>query len=254
MPNTSGTWSQFDLHGHTCDVFEPPQFASAAASGRSAVIYLHGVRLARLADYPIFAQEFARHGLAVLAPQTGPSWWTDRITPGFDQQISPVRYVLETVVPYAAERWGIVPPQIALLGTSMGGQGALRLAFKFADRFPVVAAISPAIDYQIRWREGDEVLQAIYDDAESARQDTATLHVHPLNWPRHIWFCCDPADLRWHDSADRLRMKLAALGIPHEADLATSAGGHGWDYYQHMAPRAIGFIAERLERERRRVV
>jgi S-formylglutathione hydrolase FrmB len=49
-------------------------------------------------------------------------------------------------------------------------------------------------------------------------------------------------------------MKLGALGIPHEADLSTSAGGHGWEYYQHMAPRAVGFLAERLERERLRVV
>ncbi len=254
MTDSPGTWSQIELHGHACDVFEPPQFAAIPAGERSAVVYLHGVRLARLAGYPVFSQELARHRLAVLAPHSGPSWWTERITPGFDPQISPLRHVLDNVVPYAAERWDIRPPQIALLGTSMGGQGVLRLAFKYADRFPVVAAISPAIDFQFRWRERDEVLQAIYEDAESARQDTATLHVHPLNWPRNIWFCCDPADVRWHDSADRLRMKLAALGIPHEADLVTSAGGHSWNYYQHMAPRAIGYIAERLNRERRRVV
>ena len=135
----------------------------------------------------------------------------------------------------------------------MGGQGALRLAFKHANVFPVVAAISPAIDYQIRWREGDEILQAMYSDAESVRQDTATLHVHPLNWPRNIWFCCDPADHRWHESADRLRMKLGAIGIPHEYDLETTAGGHRFEYYNHMAPRALQFLAERLERERLRV-
>jgi pimeloyl-ACP methyl ester carboxylesterase len=255
MTVAEGTWTQIELHGHPCDVYEPPpSVADSSGERRQAVIYLHGVRLARLADYPVFTREFARHGLAVLAPHSGPSWWTDRITPGFDPRITPVRYVLDSVLPYAAGRWGIRPPQIGLLGTSMGGQGALRLAFKNADKFPVVAAISPAIDYQIRWREGDEVLRAIYDDAETVRQDTAMLHVHPLHWPRHIWFCCDPADERWHDSADRLRMKLGALGIPREVDLSTSAGGHGWDYYQHMAPRAIGFLAERLERERLRVV
>ncbi|HEX3997092.1 MAG TPA: alpha/beta hydrolase-fold protein [Pirellulales bacterium] len=254
MTTSDGTWTQIELRGHACDVYEPPRFVSTPqAERRGAVIYLHGVRLARLADYPVFTEEFARHNLAVLAPHSGPSWWTDRITPGFDLQITPVRQVLDQVLPYAAERWGIRPPQLALLGTSMGGQGALRLAFKNADKFPVVAAISPAIDYQIRWREGDPVLRQLYDDAETARQDTATLHVHPLHWPRHLWFCCDPADARWHDSADRLRMKLAALGIPHETDLSTSAGGHGWEYYQHMAPRAVAFLADSLDRERRRV-
>ena len=57
-----------------------------------------------------------------------------------------------------------------------------------------------------------------------------------------------------YESADRLHMKLAALGIPHEYDLETSAGGHGFGYYSHMAPRAIEFLVKRLEQESRRVV
>jgi S-formylglutathione hydrolase len=120
--------------------------------------------------------------------------------------------------------------------------------------FPVVAAISPAIDYHLRLAEGDQVLAGMYPNAESARQDTATLHVHPLNWPRNLWFCCDPADYRWHESTERLRMKLSALGIPHECDLQTEGGGHGFGYYCQMAPAAVGFLAERLERERLRVL
>jgi S-formylglutathione hydrolase FrmB len=49
-------------------------------------------------------------------------------------------------------------------------------------------------------------------------------------------------------------MKLNALGIPHERDLTTTGGGHSFDYYNQMAPQAIGFLADRLEREDRRVV
>jgi hypothetical protein len=101
-------------------------------------------------------------------------------------------------------------------------------------------------------REGDAVLKQMYRDEEDARQDTATLHVHPLNWPRNIWFCCDPIDYRWHESADRLRMKLYSLGIPHECDLDTSAGGHGFAYYDRMAPAALDFILRRLDQERLR--
>jgi hypothetical protein len=117
-----------------------------------------------------------------------------------------------------------------------------------------VAAISPAIDYQIRLKEGDPILSQMYDNAESARQDTAILHIHPLNWPRRQFFCCDPADDRWHDSADRLRMKLYSLGIPHQCDLATSGGGHSFAYYSLMAPKAIEFLVASLDEERRRVV
>ena len=161
--------------------------------------------------------------------------------------------MLERVLPFVAERFDSAPPRIGLFGTSMGGQGALRLAFRHPNVFPVAAAISPAIDYHLRIRDGDEILAAMYADEEQARQDTATLHVHPLNWPRHIWFCCDPADHRWHESADRLRMKLFSLGIPHAGDLSTTGGGHGFAYYNKMAPAAMEFLVGRLEQERMRV-
>jgi hypothetical protein len=49
-------------------------------------------------------------------------------------------------------------------------------------------------------------------------------------------------------------MKLSSLGIPFECDLQTRGGGHGFAYYNHMAAKAVAFIAERLESERRRAV
>ena len=135
----------------------------------------------------------------------------------------------------------------------MGGQGALRFSYRHHDTFPVVAAISPAIDFQTLF-DKDEQLQSMYRDREAARQDTALLNVHPLNWPRQQFFCCDPADHRWYDSADRLRMKLWSLGVPHECDLETTAGGHGFAYYNAMAEKTIRFLADALESERRRLV
>ena len=243
-------WTNEILAGHICDVYEPPQLKPHGW----VAIYLHGVHLNRIADHEPFMRQFDKHGLRVVCPWTQRSWWTDRICQEFDPEVSAERYVLDQVVPFIADRFGTRPPQIGLFGTSMGGQGALKLAFKRPNVFPVVAALSPAIDYHLRHREGDETLTQMYPDAETARQDTATLHVHPLNWPRHMWFCCDPVDYRWHESADRLRMKLGAIGIPYECDLDTSAGGHSFTYYNHMAERAIGFLAENLERERMRVV
>ncbi len=247
---TSGQWRQVTVAGKTCDEFEPDVLNPHGF----VVVYLHGVHLGRLHENEVWTREFSRHGLPLVAPHTGRSWWTDRICDEFDERISAQAHVLGNVVPYLAQRWQAVPPRIALLGTSMGGQGALRLAFKFPDRFPIVAAIAPAIDYQIRFDDPlDETIRHMYPDAESVRQDTAVLHVHPLNWPRNTWFCSDPDDLKWHDSAERLHMKLAALGIPHECDLETSAGGHSWGYYNHMGPAAIDFLARRLDFERRRV-
>ncbi len=243
-------WTRETVNGHVCEVFEP----AAPSPHGFAVIYLHGMHQVMLSGNEVYTREFARHGLRVVAPTTGRSWWADRISPDFDPALSAQQYLLESVLPWIAARWDSRPPQFALLGTSMGGQGALRLAFKFPAVFPVVAALAPAIDHQSRYFDDDEeVLPQMYDSPESVRQDTATLHLHPLNYPRNCWFACDPADYPWHESTDRLRSKLYASGVPHECDLETSAGGHTWAYYNHMAPTAINYLAAALERERLRV-
>ena len=243
-------WTTDQIDGHLCDVFEPTR---SPGTSKSALIYLHGVHLQRLVDCPAFDEQFDRHSMRVVCPHTKRSWWTDRICREFDPEVTAERHVLDCVVPYIERRWSVRPPQIGLLGTSMGGQGALRFAYKHPDTFPVVAAISPAIDYHIRFAEGDETLPDMYRDPEEARQDTALLHIHPLNWPRHQFFACDPEDTRWWDSVDRLRMKLHSLGVPHQCDLETTGGGHSFEYYGRMADDAVTFLHERLEAEARRL-
>ncbi len=188
MPDSAGTWSEAQVGGHPCHMYEPP----SPSSHGYTVLYLHGVHLGELQQHATFAREFDRHGLRCVAPVTRRSWWTDRICAEFDPKVTAERHVLDRVLPWLAETYDVRPPQIALLGTSMGGQGALRFAYKHPAIFPVVAAIAPAIDYHIRIAEGgDETLPLMYRDEEQARQDTALLHINPINWPRKHWFSCD---------------------------------------------------------------
>src|SRR5579871_1143894 len=100
-------WSTLQLAGHPCDIFEPPQLNEHGF----VVVYLHGVHLARLAEHPAFADEFARRGLPVVSPHTGPCWWTNRICPQFDPALTPERHVLDNVLPLIHERWGAEPPR-----------------------------------------------------------------------------------------------------------------------------------------------
>jgi len=250
MTPPNGNWTQIELAAHACRVFEP----SRSCEHGYTVVYLHDVQGDNPAGRPWLARLLDAHGLRSIAPITGPSWWTDKICPPFDAHLTAERYVTEHVVPHVAEHWSARPPRLALFGVGMGGQGALRLAFRHPETFPVSAALTPAIDYHLLVEEGDETLSLMYPDAEAARQDTATLHVHPLNWPRNLWFACDPADYLEHTASERLRMKLSALGIPHECDLESSAGTSDRPYDELMADAAIDFIVERLERERLRVV
>ena len=97
-----------------------------------------------------------------------------------------------------------------------------------------------------------DTLWETYGDVERARQDTAILHVHPLNWPRHQWFASDPADIDWHDGAARLQSKLRALGIPHTA-LLESRGLSTANLAANLAPDMIRFIMDALSQESRRL-
>jgi len=238
----AGGWTEASVGGHPCDLFEPTRRDPRGV----AAIYLHGVHLQRLRDHAPFTAALEKQGIPCAAPLTQRSWWTDRICHDFDPQVSAERHLLERVLPWLEQRWNVAPPRLGLFGTSMGGQGALRFAYKYPQRFPVVAAISPAIDYQLRFNHPDGIVASMYSDPEAVRQDTALLHIHPLNWPRFQFFCCDPADATWWDSADRLRMKLWSLGVPFECDLETTGGGHSFDYYNRMAERVITFLATRL--------
>lgn len=234
-------WETTEIDGHRVDLFDP----AVAEDPAGCVLFLHGHGRVMLNDNEVFSRLLAEHNLAAVCPDGQRSWWMDRICHEFSPDVSPQQWISEALLPLIQLRWNIEPPHIALLGVSMGGQGALQLSYRHAARFPVVAAISPAIDFHQLYGQGLPI-DAMFESEEEARQQTVVLNLHPLAWPRHQWFCCDPADTDWFDGCVRLGMKLSSSGILHERDLDTSHGGHTWEYFDHMAPHALSHIAKAL--------
>jgi S-formylglutathione hydrolase len=237
-------------------VFAPPDPLPARA-----LIHLHDVREPWLRDLPALRELVEAARIPVVAPRTGRSWWLDRAVTGFAAGLTPERLVVDMIRAEVERRFGVKPPGIAIVGAGMGGQGALRIAYRHPAVFPVAAAIAPAIDFHLAMRDagdradGDlfDTLWETYGDVERARQDTAILHVHPLNWPRHQWFASDPADVHWHDGAARLHSKLVALGIPHTALLEPPADETGSTGADRLAAEAMRFVLAALDAESRRV-
>jgi S-formylglutathione hydrolase len=245
----NGTWSSVDVAGKSVEVYDPP----GPDAPRFGVLYLHGAALETLRDRPAFTHLFDRFRLACVCPPGGPCWWADRVCAEFDPVVTPERHVLDRVLLLFQERWRLGPRAVGLLGIGMGGQGALRLAFKYPERFPVVAALAPAIEYHELYGQGLP-LDDLYDSKEQCRQDTAPMHVHPGRFPAHIFFCMSPGDAAWLRGCDRLHEKLSALGVPHEIDFTTRAGGPPGDYFDHLADRAVRFVQAGLEQESRRLL
>jgi esterase/lipase superfamily enzyme len=244
----NAAWSRLDIGGKPADVYDLPD----AMKPRFGILYLHGAGLETLVDRPAFTRLFDELKLVCICPHGQRSWWADRICAEFDLQTTAERHLLQSVVPFFAQRWSLAPRGIGLLGISMGGQGALRIAFKYPDTFPVVAAITPAIEYHELYGQGTP-LDDMYDSKEQCRQDTAPMHLHPSHYPPHIFYAIDPDDA-WLRGSDRLHEKMSALGVPHEIDLTTRAGGHSWDYFNHLAERAMHFVHQGLEQESRRLL
>jgi S-formylglutathione hydrolase len=226
----SGAWNRVAIGDKPADVFEP-------ARVRFGVLFLHDLDGRSLRDRLAFTQVFGEAGIACVCPSGDQAWWTDRICPAYDPSLTAERYVLDRGVPYFAEHWGLQPGRIGLLGVGMGGQGALRLSFKHPQTFPVVAAVSPIIEYQELYGRGAP-LDAMYDSKEQCRQDTAILHLHPSNYPPHIYVANDPAD-PWFRGTDRLHEKMNALGVPHQAQFIPGILGSG---YQTMIEPALRFV------------
>ncbi|MCH2201901.1 MAG: esterase family protein [Fuerstiella sp.] len=232
-----------DLNERRIEIYRP-----AGEHCTGCVLFLHGHAGIGLRDNRVFSQLFLKHKLMAVCPDGGQSWWLDRICPEFHAEVTPMQWLRRSIVPYITSQLEIEIPRIALLGVSMGGQGVLQLAYRYAREFPVIAAISPAVDFHQLHGLGLP-LDSMFESTEDARQETVVLNLHPLAWPRHQFLCCDPQDADWFDGCARLAMKLSSSGIMHERDLETSAGGHSWDYFNHMAPVAIEHIVQGLRKD-----
>jgi hypothetical protein len=232
-------WARVVIGGKPADVFDPPN----ALPG--AVVYLHSLALESPATDPVLSAALRKHRLRCLAPHGGRCWWAARPCPEFDPDLTPEKYLLDVLVPHAEAMWKLGPRAVALGGVEMGGQGAVRIAFKNPERFPVAASLSGAFDCQ-EWYGRGTPLDEMYESQERCRLDTAILHITD-KWPRHVWFWCAPDDAWCYRGNDRLHEKLSAMGIPHIADLDSRDT-------EAMKGAMVVFVAGALEKESRRLM
>jgi len=138
-----------------------------ATAGRPLLVFLHG-RGDDGADSNVNDASFkalaalADRAPAVAFPDGGNhGYWHDR------RGAKWARYVLDEVIPRAAQELQTDSTRVAIGGISMGGFGALDLARLHPHRFCAVGAHSPAL-----WRTAGETAPGAFDDAQDfARHD-----------------------------------------------------------------------------------
>jgi len=133
----------------------------------------------------------------------------------------------------------------AVIGASMGGYGALKIAFETPGRFAAVAAISPAVfpgetPDGVPERNIPSVLGDLHAAMSGGTGDESTyaassvhararVHAREIRDARlPILIDCGAEDeFLLHEGAEYLHRVLTGLGIPHEYHLVAGAGHQG---------------------------
>jgi len=235
----SGNWVRSKCGGHPLEAWEP-----ASGPFTEAIVFFHDLDAQPPSEQDDWRALIETCPVPVICPLSGRSWWLSVPTTEFPEG-GPLGWVRSEIVPWIEQRWSIKPPHLGLIGVGMGGSGALNLAYRFARQFPVVAAISAAIDFH-QYQPLEPSLSAVFETVEAARQETATLHLHPLNWPLSQRIACDPLDRHWLDGCERLASKLGSSGIPFDRDFQTTTRGDRKSYDSQQLRIAIDYVLHSL--------
>ena len=169
--------------------------------------------------------------MAMLAVDGGNNWWHRRAS-GDD----PARMLLDEALPLAAER-GLRTDRIGLLGTSMGGYGAILLAERLGpERVAGVGALSPAL-----YRRYEDAMAGAFDSpADFAAHDVFARRAQLQGIAVRI--DCGTDDRHGFAPACRAFLDGAPVGVTG----TTTPGCHDTAYWRSIAPHHVEHVARAL--------
>jgi enterochelin esterase-like enzyme len=164
---------------------------------------------------------------AIAAADGGTSYWHLR-PDGEDAGAM----VVDELLPIVRDR-GADIRRIGLLGWSMGGYGALRLAALLGPRrVAAVVAASPAI-----WSDPGDASRSGFEDADEYRRYSVVGHQEELDGIR-VRVDCGTGDPFYRDVQDYVG------GFPGGADVTSTfqPGAHDPAYWRRMLPAELAFL------------
>lgn len=130
----------------------------------------------------------------------------------------------------------------AITGLSMGGHGALYLAFKHADVFGAAGSMSGGVDirpFPINWDMAKR-LGAYAENPERWEKNTVINLLHLLT-PGKLALIIDcGTDDFFFRVNEELHQQLLLRNIPH--DYITRPGSHNWEYWKNAIEYQLLFI------------
>ena len=170
--------------------------------------------------------------MAMVTVDGGDGYWNPH--PGDD----PMAMVIGELIP-RCQRLGLgrPPRRIAVMGTSMGGYGALLLAEKYPGLFAAVAAVSPAV-----WTSYPQARQAnpgAFASAAAFAADDVITHAAALR-RRPVRIASGYSDPFYPG------VRALARALPAGAVVALGPGCHDGSFFAAQEPRSLAFLASHL--------
>lgn len=184
------------------------------------------------------------NGLIIVSPDGGyGSWYLDSPV---DNQWKYETYIINELIPWIDNRYSAIqsPKGRAITGLSMGGHGALYLAFRNQDTFGAAGSMSGGVDirpFPTNW------------DLSKRLGEYAT---HPDNWEKNtvinmthlltpgslrLIIDCGSEDFFYQVNCD-LHQKLLARNIPH--DFISRPGKHNSEYWKNAIQYQLLFLSD----------
>jgi S-formylglutathione hydrolase len=150
-----------------------------------------------------------------------------------------------------------------VFGISMGGMGALRMGFKYPEKFSALAALEPGIDPALTWKDvqprnrfwrSEELMESMFgkpvDDGYWQANNPANLAVAKADALRRadlgVYFEAGDEDAyNLHEAAEFLHRILWEQKIPHEYHLVRGAD-HVGRTVRARAMEGLAFLARTL--------
>ena len=170
--------------------------------------------------------------MAIAAADGGGGYWNPH--PDDD----PIGMVVGELIPRCRRTGlGLGDRQIATLGISMGGYGAILLAERYPELFRAAAAISPAI--WTSYQQARSVNPGAYASASAFAAADVVTHAGSL---KHVAVRVATG----RDDPFRPGVEALARALPPGAVVRISPGCHSGPFFQSQLPPSLAFLARHL--------
>jgi S-formylglutathione hydrolase FrmB len=185
--------------------------------------------------------------MMIVCPEGGNSWYFDSPV---DSTMKFETYISKEVPEYIDAHYNTIKDrkERAITGLSMGGHGALFLAFRHSDRFGACGSISGGVNlnsshnkFDIEKRIGDTVR---YSSNWTNYSVMKVVEHYPKD-SLAIIFDCGVSDFFYPDNR-ALHEKMLRLNIPH--DYIERPGKHEWPYWRNSIGYQLLFFRKYFDR------